>query len=362
MMNAGGDFSLVLTYLAPGGVRVKKGDVIAEFDRQNMMNRIEDYKANVVQSEMSLKKLKADLQLARVSREQQILVARADIDKAKLDLKTIEVISDIDAQRLKLAADEAEAKLKQMLSDQRFFDAGQRSQLRVAEIDLSQNKLELQRAQTNVDKMQIKAPMDGIVVRQNLRRGMEMATVEQGDQLFPGMMFMQIVDPSSMVLNANVNQVDSEQLRIGMRALVKLDAYPGVQLPAKLYSIGAVPVAGRRATWMKEIRVRLKLEANDGRIIPDLSASADVTLDRVQNATLAPLSAVQLSDAGKPFVMVKSGTEFVRRDVDLGLRNSLRVAVRSGLTAGEVVAVPAAAPAQDNQQKAAAGEPARPGA
>ncbi len=42
------------------------------------------------------------------------------------------------------------------------------------------------------------------------------------------MMFMQIVDPSSMVINANINQVDSEALRIGMRASVRFDAYPGL--------------------------------------------------------------------------------------------------------------------------------------
>ena len=39
-----GDFSLVLMKLANPGVRVKTGDVVAEFDPQNQLQRLDDYK------------------------------------------------------------------------------------------------------------------------------------------------------------------------------------------------------------------------------------------------------------------------------------------------------------------------------
>src|SRR6266850_3439830 len=150
----------------------------------------------------------------------------------------------------------------------------------------------MQKSVANAEKMILKAPMDGIVVMQTIRRGMELGQAQKGDQISSGQMFMQIVDPTSMVVNASVNQVDAELLRIGQKANVRLDAYPGLELPAHVYSIGAVPVSGRRPNFMRQIPIRLKLDKADPRVLPDLSASADVILETEQQAVLAPLAAV----------------------------------------------------------------------
>jgi hypothetical protein len=163
-----------------------------------------------------------------------------------------------------------------------------------------------------------------------------------GDTIYPGQGFMQIVDPSSMVMNATINQVDAELLRIGMKATVRLDAYPGMELPAHVFSIGAVPVAGRRPNFMREIPVRLKLDKMDSRVVPDLSASAEVILNSEQQATLAPLASIfQEGPAAKPFVLVRVANGWQKREVELGLKNSVFVAVRSGLSKGDVVALEA---------------------
>ena len=84
----------------------------------------------------------------------------------------------------------------------------------------------MQRAEANVQKMEIKAPMNGIVVMQSIVRNGEFGQVREGDQIAAGQPFMQIVDPSSMVLNATVNQVDAERLRLGMKATIRLTRIP----------------------------------------------------------------------------------------------------------------------------------------
>src|SRR6266850_8137267 len=176
----------------------------------------------------------------------------------------------------------------------------------------------MQKSVANAEKMILKSPMDGIVVMQTIRRGMEFGQAQKGDQISSGQMFMQIVDPASMVVNANVNQVDAELLRIGQKATVRIDAYPGMELPAHVYSIGAVPVAGRRPNFMRQIPIRLKLDKMDARVLPDLSASADVTLDSEQQAALAPLASIfQDGPAAKPFVLVHSATGWQKRQVEL---------------------------------------------
>jgi len=336
----GGDFALVLLELPNPGGRVKAGDVVAAFDRENMLNRIDDYKDAVTQAELNIKNRKASLAVADEAHQQKVRAAKADMEKAQLDLKTIEVISDIDAERLKLAAEETAARYQQLLKEVPLLATSQKADLRNTEISLETSKIELQKSIVNAEKMVLKAPMDGLVVMQAMRRGMEMAQVAKGDQVFPGQMFMQIVDPSSMIVNANVNQVDAELLRIGMKATVRLDAYPGLELPAHVYSIGAVPVAGRRPNFMRQIPIRLKLEKEDPRVLPDLSASAEIVLESQQHATLAPSAAVFEDGAGgKPFVFLQSPEGWRKREVEVGIRSNVAVAVRSGLSKGDIVAL-----------------------
>jgi len=142
------------------------------------------------------------------------------------------------------------------------------------------------------------------------------------------------------VMNATVNQVDAELLRIGMKATVRFDAYPGLELPGHVYAIGAVPVAGRRPNFMRAIPVRLKLDKTDPRVVPDLSASADVTLDSEDEAVIAPLGAVFRNDpAVQPFVFLQTAGGWRKQEVKLGLSNNIAVAVRSGLSKGDVVAL-----------------------
>ncbi len=341
---------LVLQKLAKPGAHVKKGDVVAEFDRQNMLLRLDDYRASVLQHEASVRRLKSDLEVQRKAHDQEIAKAKAALDKARLDLKTLPVLSDMDAVRAKLALEEAETKYRNLVAEAKLVETSIQAQIRDDELDLEQARIELKRAEANADRMIIRAPIDGLTVMQQIPRGPELVQVQEGDQLWPGIMFMSIVDTRSMVVNAMVNQADVERLRIGARARVRFDAYPDLVLPARVYSLGGIAKAGgMRGDFVKEIPVKLRLEATDPRVIPDLSVAADVVLDaESQPAAVAPLGAV-FRDAVStaPFVFVQTPTGWVRRDIELGVTSNIAAAVRSGLRAGEVVALdrPASAPA-----------------
>jgi multidrug resistance efflux pump len=340
------DFMMQLQMLAPNGSRVAKGDSVAEFDRQYMLLRLDDQKANVEQSENSMKASMANLEVTRKSYDQQILAGRNLVQKAELDMRTIPVRSAIDAERLRLALEEAKANLKQLEAAAKYVDIGERATLKVADLELSASKLELRRAQANADRMVLKAPMDGLVVVQNTFRGGDFGAIQQGDQVYPGMMFMQVVDPSSMIINASVNQVDVQSLRLGQRAKVRFDAFPGLELPAHLVTIGAITKsAGTRASYKKEVAVRLRLDRLDPRIIPDLSVSADVVLEEATGTTVVPAEALMSDNsvAGaqpKTFLMVRSATgTWVRRDVQVRLVSNTHAAVMDGVKPGEVVAL-----------------------
>jgi len=349
----GSEFGLQIQTLAKSGATAQKGEVVAEFDRQYMMQRLDDFKSTVTQAEADFRKQTAELQITRKSYEQQVLSAKNAVEKAELDIKTIEVRSAIDSERIRLALEESKANLKQLQEARKYLDIGEKAQMRSADLELQSTKMEYKRSEANADKMLVKAPMDGLVVMQNTFRGSEFGAIQQGDSVNPGMLFMQIVDPSSMIVNATVNQSDVQSMRIGQKARLRFDAFPGLELPGRLVVIGAITKAGgSRAQFKKDVLVRFRLEKMDPRVIPDLSVSADVILEEEALAAVVPIEAVQGQDGEgtKAFVLVRSATgQWERREVELGLASFTHVAIKSGVKAGEVVALdkpPAASPGE----------------
>lgn len=336
----GGFASLTLQDVADPGARVRRGDVVAEFDRQDMLLRIDNTEAQVTQAEANLRKVQSELQVLREAHEHSIRIAKADLEKARLDLKTAPVRSDIDTQLLKLAVEEAEARYKQLLSEVKHMQTSLESQLRLSVLTRDEAVAELRRAQANADRMLVRAPIEGIIVMQTIVRGGEMDQVGKGDTLRTGQPFMQIVDQTSMVVNASANQVDAELIRIGARARVGFDAYPDLVLPAVVHGVGAMTKSvGWRGEYVKEIPVALRLLEMDPRVIPDLSVSVDVILAAENDSLVAPLQTIfQDTPEQRPFVFLQRPSGWERREVELGSANHIAVAVRSGLEEGDVIA------------------------
>ncbi|MBM3759061.1 MAG: HlyD family efflux transporter periplasmic adaptor subunit [Acidobacteria bacterium] len=336
----GGDFTLVLQNLVKPGSIVKKGETVAEFDRQYMLQRLEDYKNTMETAKAQLAQQKANLELARYTHKQNIEKAKGALDKAKLDVKTLPVLSNIDAERVKLSLEEAEAQYKQQVAEGKFIDEQEKAQLKFAELEFKSLELEYKRSEQNAERMVAKANIDGMTVMQNTMRGSEFAQIQAGDQVYPGQFFMQVVDPNRMLINATVNQVDGEQLRLGMKARVRFDAYPGLEVPAHIVNIAAVPKSGgMRASFVREIPVMLKIDQMDTRIIPDLSCSIDIVMQEEKAETVAPLAGVfEDEQTGKRVVYIKQGEAWNRREVEVGLENNLVASVK-GLSKGEVIAL-----------------------
>jgi len=100
----------------------------------------------------------------------------------------------------------------------------------------------------------------------------------------------------------------------------------------------------RENYYIRNIPVRVTIQNADARIIPDLSASADVSLGRKECVLVAPLAAVE-SEGGKTIVFVKQQDRFIPRQVEVGARNYTQVEILGGLSAGDEVALGRPTPA-----------------
>lgn len=333
--------SLALLDLAPGGSHVKKGQLLARIDAQAAQDHIDDLKDTIAQAESDIRKREAEQKVEWEQMQQTLRVAKAQYEKAKLDYSAAEVKVDVERELLKLSVDEAEARYKRQQHDVDFRKAAQESELKILALTLERHKRHIGRHQHDLEKFTINSPMNGLVVMATIFRGGDMGQVQQGDQVWPGQQILKVVDTRNMQVEGSVSQADSGELRVNQLARIGLDAFPDVHMTGKVYSIGALAVGGGRQSnyYVRAVPVRVQIEGSDPRLIPDLSAHANIVLETIPNQLQVPSGAVQ-EENGKTYVSVREGGQFVRREVKIGKHSNTAAAVLAGLNAGDEVRLP----------------------
>lgn len=333
-----GNRPMVLLKLAPSGSMVKKGDLLASIDGQSLQDHIDDVKDTVESAESDVRKRKAELEIDWKNMQLTLSVAKSDLDKARLDAKAAEVRTEVERMLLQLNSEEAEARYKQLQSDVENTRRRQAAEIKILELTLERHKRHLGRHANDIARFQIHSPIDGLVVYQSMWGGSSMRQIETGDQVSPGQPFMKVVNPSSMMLEAKINQAESDRFRLGMPAEMRLDAFGGLVLKGHIFSIGAIATSSmRQSFFIRNVPIRVAFDTVEPRLIPDLSGSADVLLESSEeNAVLVPLGALVEED-GKSFVQVKTAQGFTKREVKTGLRNDTHAVIASGLEPGQEI-------------------------
>jgi HlyD family secretion protein len=328
--------SMVITKLAPAGHRITKDDVLVEFDPQAQTKDYLDKKSTYENLVGQVAQKQSDEDIARAKDDTAMKQAEDELKRAELELQRNEIVSRIDAEKNQEAADEGQATLKQLKETYQLKRAAAAATIRIQEIQRDRAAAAMRYALANAAKMVVHSPMEGVVVYNTIWLGGRMGTVQQGDQVRPGVPFLQVVDPSKMEVRVQLNQVDLLKVHSGQRAQMRLDAYPGLTLSATLEEVSPLGHIGQFAEAVRSFTARFSVQGTDPRLLPDLSAALDLDLGSLHNALIVPCQSIG-TEANRPFVWVNTGGSFKKRTVQLGPRNDLEAVIVSGIAEGDVI-------------------------
>jgi HlyD family secretion protein len=272
--------TLTITKLIPSGTLVKKGDLLVEFDRQAQLRDIVDKQAQSDDQNEKVIEEQAKEGAARAKDETEINQAEDDLAKAKLEMQKVELMSRIDAEKAQENLDEAQASLAQLKQTFDLKRKAAQASIHILEIQRDRTRETMLHAQANSALMEIHAPIEGIVVQNTIWTQGSMGEVQEGDQVRPGVPFMEVVDPAVMEVRVPVNQEDLLALKIGEKAQVHLDAYGDLVLPGQLESVDPMGTPGDFSGRLRKFSATFSIQGHDPRLMPDLSAAVDVDAAR----------------------------------------------------------------------------------
>lgn len=268
--------TLTITKIVASGTRVKKGDLLAEFDSQAQLRDFIDKQAQSDDENEKVIEEQAKEAAARAKDETEMTQAENSLSKAKLEIEKVELLSRIDAEKAQEDLDEAQATLAQLKETFDLKRKAAQASIRILEIQRDRTRETMLHAQANSALMQIHAPIDGIVVLNTIWKQGNMGEVQEGDQVRPGVAFMQVVDPAIMAVQVPVNQEDLLGLKLGQKAQVHLDAYSDLVFEGQLESIDPLGKTGDFSPKLRSFSASFAIMGHDPRLMPDLSAAVEV--------------------------------------------------------------------------------------
>ncbi|MDF0673193.1 MAG: efflux RND transporter periplasmic adaptor subunit [Nitrospira sp.] len=270
------------------GGRVKAGDILLIVDSPDIAQAYSEYVKEV-----------SDLQYATRAYE----LAKDLYEDKALSLKDLKLAEN---ELVKARAEFRRAK-ERLLS------------LRVAPQELSK-PLDQQRI---TSRFEMKSPLTGVVVERTVTPG-QSVTGDADHVLFT------IADLDVLEVVADVYERDLALVREGQSAVVKVEAYPDADFPAKVIAVGDVVDPVSRTI---KVRALVKNEAHE--LKPEMFARLQLDVSGTGPFLTVPREAVLEID-GKQFVyVVEAENRYVKREVKTANISPNQTRVLEGLTQGE---------------------------
>ncbi len=329
--------SLVITRLVKPGTAIRKGDLLVEFDRQTQIAAALDRRAELNDLDQQIMKKAAAENATKARDDGEIMLAESALARARLEQSKNELLPKITVEKNNLAVEQAVATLNQHKTTYALKRKAAEADLQILKIRRGRAESSMRQAETNAERMAIVAPIDGMAVVRTVWKSNTMAEVQEGEEVRAGVPVVDVVNPATMRVRARVSQSDINELQIGQTVKVGLDAYSDLVFDGRIAQISPL---GMVSTLSPKVRIFVVLVDVNGahpNLMPDLTASLDVTLARVPNALVVPRDAIG-RDGGRTFVRVQRGSTYSEQPVTLGPLSALHAVVASGVDEGAVVA------------------------
>jgi HlyD family secretion protein len=283
--------------------------------------------------------------------EQNVFVA--DRDQWAAQLRSAETA----VRRQEVALADAAAKLHraeklyaggsftaEQLENAQLAERSARLQLEEARDLVSQDRANLVRAQTDLGKTIIYAPISGQVISLNAKEG---EVVVSGTMNNAASVIGTIADMSEVLAEVDVDETEIVQVRLGQRGSLKVDALPKRVYHGKVTEVGSSGYNRPSQPDVTFFKVKLLLDDSDRQLRSGMSVRAEIETQTDKGALVVPIQAVverpplapargQDSEDVK-VVFVVAGGKARQRQVGTGISDETHVEVTAGLRPGERV-------------------------
>lgn len=234
----------------------------------------------------------------------------------------------LDDSQYKLEVERADANVKRLESDfirnKTMFEQNMVSAevFDRAKYEYESQKATLELAKLNLEYTTVRAPISGVVSERMVRTG---------NMVVPNQAVFRVttMDPLKAILHLPEHEM--QKIKAGQPVLMEIDAVPGVTFQGSVERVS--PVVDRTTGTFRVVAL---VRDQQNRLKPGMFARVRVVYDTRNETLVIPKLAV-INDGGRNSVFVVNDSLVQKRSITLGYANGTKVEVINGLVDGDVV-------------------------
>jgi len=322
---------IVKKLFVDAGDKVKKGQFLAQLDKEEIQAQVEQSRAALQAAEASMKGAEADYERAKVDAEgpDVPLLKRAyerAIGMAKEGVVSTSALED--AQKAyELALNKQNVAKAQMVV--------LRAKTAQAEAQVAQDRANLKQLEEQLSYTDIESPIDGVVLSRDVEIGDAVSSI-----LVLGSsatLIMNLGDTSEVYVKGKVDESDIGKVYLGQPARIKVESFKDKTFTGKVTKISPMGVEKDNVTTFE---VRVSISNPGGELKSEMTANAEIILEEHKNVLQIPEGSIIYDNQKKASVEVpdpkgKDGKRKVA--VNIGISNGAKTELLSGLKEGDQV-------------------------
>ena len=313
------------------GDRVKRGQLLAELDKEEIAAQVQQAKAQLEASEASARGSQADYERAKVDAEgPDVPMLKRAYDRAQGMAKEGVVSAS--------ALDDAQKNYELALNKQNVAKA----QLTVLKAKIGQATAQVARDRANLMQLEeqlsyttITSPIDGIILSRDVEVGDAVSSI-----LVLGSsatLIMTEGDTSEVYVKGKVDESDIGKVYMAQPARIKVESFKDKTFNGKVTKISPMGVEKDNVTTFE---VRVSINNPGGELKAAMTANAEIILEEHKNVLKIPEGSILYDKDKKASVEVpdEKGKEGKRKvAVNIGISNGAKTELLSGLKEGDQV-------------------------
>jgi HlyD family secretion protein len=313
------------------GDRVKKGQLLAELDKEEIQAAVDQSRAALQAAEANRKSAEADFERAKVDAEgPDVPLLKRSYERA-LQMAKDGVVSQS-------ALDDAEKDYKLAVNKQNVARAQMivlHAKIAQAHAQVAQDQANLKQSEEQLSYTDISSPIDGIVLSRDVEIGDAVSSI-----LVLGSsatLVMTLGDTSQVYVKGKVDESDIGRVYLRQPARIKVESFKDKTFKGVVTKISPMGVEKDNVTTFE---VRVSIDNPGGELKAEMTANAEIILDEHKNVLEIPEGAIIYDKDRSASVEVPDakGKEGQRKvAITIGISNGAKTEVLKGLKEGDEV-------------------------
>ncbi len=210
------------------------------------------------------------------------------------------------------------------------------SELDLLELQQKRHTDQLKDYQDAMDKMEVRAPHDGLFILDKDRHG-EKPRV--GDVTWPGRKIGSLPDMKKLQAKVHVLESEAAGLAIGLNVQFTLDAYPDTIIEGTVDQINAIAKPIERSSPVKYFEAIITIKSEHQNYWrPGVQLRGRIFVIDKDDVISIPSQAIFLSQSTS-YVYLKEGGQWIEKQVVIGSRSLSVTEILSGIDVGDTIAL-----------------------